>query len=59
MSSMAALQEKRPRRVVRSAAPRLAGGPTLDVQGRKLAISHLDKVFYPKTGFTKGQIIDY
>lgn len=28
--------------------------------GRKtLEISNLDKVFYPRTGFTKGQIIDY
>jgi bifunctional non-homologous end joining protein LigD len=25
----------------------------------KVEVSNLDKVFYPKTGFTKGQIIDY
>jgi bifunctional non-homologous end joining protein LigD len=25
----------------------------------EVAISNLDKVFYPKTGFTKGQVIDY
>lgn len=24
-----------------------------------MAVSNLDKVFYPKTGFTKGQMIDY
>lgn len=32
---------------------------TLDVAGRKVAVSNLDKVFYPKVGFTKGQVIDY
>jgi bifunctional non-homologous end joining protein LigD len=29
------------------------------VEGRELTISNLDKVFYPKTGFTKGDMIDY
>jgi bifunctional non-homologous end joining protein LigD len=29
------------------------------VDGRELAISNLDKVLYPATGFTKGQMIDY
>jgi bifunctional non-homologous end joining protein LigD len=32
---------------------------TLEVEGRKVDVSNLDKVFYPKTGFTKGQVIDY
>ncbi len=31
----------------------------LIVEGKKLAVSNLDKVLYPKTGFTKGQVIDY
>jgi bifunctional non-homologous end joining protein LigD len=31
----------------------------LDVQGKKLAVSNLNKVLYPKAGFTKGQVIDY
>src|SRR6058998_783188 len=31
----------------------------LIVEGKKLAVSNLDKVLYPKAGFTKGQIIDY
>jgi bifunctional non-homologous end joining protein LigD len=31
----------------------------LVVEGRKLAVSNLDKVLYPKAGFTKGQVIDY
>ncbi len=29
------------------------------VEGKKLKLSNLDKVLYPKTGFTKGQVIDY
>jgi bifunctional non-homologous end joining protein LigD len=29
------------------------------VDGRKLRLSNLDKVLYPKPGFTKGQVIDY
>jgi len=31
----------------------------LEIGGRKLEVSNLEKVFYPKTGFTKGQVIDY
>lgn len=31
----------------------------MDVEGTKVTVSNLDKVLYPKTGFTKGQVIDY
>lgn len=31
----------------------------LTVGKRKLTVSNLDKVLYPKAGFTKGQVIDY
>lgn len=31
----------------------------LKIGGRTVDVSNLDKVFYPKTGFTKGQVIDY
>jgi bifunctional non-homologous end joining protein LigD len=31
----------------------------LEVQGRTLTVTNLDKVFYPAAGFTKGQLIDY
>ncbi len=34
-------------------------GTTLRVGNIEVAVSNLDKVFYPKTGFTKGQVIDY
>jgi bifunctional non-homologous end joining protein LigD len=32
---------------------------TVEVDGRRLALSNLDKVLYPETGFTKGEVIDY
>ncbi len=31
----------------------------LIVEGKKLPVSNLNKILYPKTGFTKGQVIDY
>src|SRR5213594_656817 len=31
----------------------------LIVEDRKIEVSNLDKVLYPKVGFTKGQVIDY
>ncbi len=31
----------------------------MKVEGRRLRLSNLDKVLYPATGFTKGQVIDY
>lgn len=32
---------------------------TVDVDGRQLNLTNLDKVLYPEAGFTKGQVIDY
>jgi bifunctional non-homologous end joining protein LigD len=31
----------------------------VDVEGRPVVLSNLDKVLYPSVGFTKGQVIDY
>ncbi|HEY5895236.1 MAG TPA: non-homologous end-joining DNA ligase, partial [Chthoniobacterales bacterium] len=31
----------------------------IEVQGSKLAVSNLEKILYPETGFTKAQVIDY
>ncbi len=31
----------------------------LEVGGKRLRVSNLEKVLYPKAGFTKGQVIDY
>src|SRR6202795_3055284 len=34
--------------------------PTIvEVQGRKLSLTNLDKILYPASGFTKGQVVDY
>ncbi|MFF1485793.1 non-homologous end-joining DNA ligase [Streptomyces sp. NPDC058319] len=33
--------------------------PITDVEGRRLALSNLDKVLYPATGFTKGEVLHY
>ncbi|MFL5322511.1 MAG: non-homologous end-joining DNA ligase, partial [Myxococcaceae bacterium] len=34
-------------------------GSALEIEGRKLSLSNLDKVMYPKAGFTKAHVIDY
>ncbi|MGH3314010.1 MAG: non-homologous end-joining DNA ligase [Streptomyces sp.] len=33
--------------------------PYTEVEGRRLALSNLDKVLYPATGFTKGEALHY
>ena len=34
--------------------------PTVvDIDGHHLKVTNLDKVLYPETGFTKGEVIDY
>ena len=33
--------------------------PVVDIEGKHLKLSNLDKILYPATGFTKGQVIDY
>jgi bifunctional non-homologous end joining protein LigD len=37
----------------------VAAETAVDVDGRHLKLSNLDKVLYPEAGFTKGQVIDY
>jgi bifunctional non-homologous end joining protein LigD len=37
----------------------LSDSHTIDVDGKHLKVTNLDKVLYPATGFTKGQLIDY
>src|ERR1035438_5050947 len=32
---------------------------SIEVQGKQLKLSNLEKVLYPATGFTKQQVIDY
>jgi bifunctional non-homologous end joining protein LigD len=31
----------------------------VEIEGKRLSLTNLDKVLYPTTGFTKGQVIDY
>ncbi len=31
----------------------------VEIEGRRLRLTNLDKVFYPEVGFTKGEVIDY
>ena len=37
----------------------MAKESTVEVGGRELKLSNLEKVLYPSVGFTKGQLIDY
>ncbi|MFC4785388.1 non-homologous end-joining DNA ligase [Nocardioides sp. MAHUQ-72] len=37
----------------------MPGEVLVDVEGRTLRISNLDKVLYPRTGTTKGEVLDY
>lgn len=41
------------------AARRVRGGVEIDIEGRTLRLTNLDKVMYPRTGFTKGDVIGY
>lgn len=36
-----------------------ANAGEVEIGGRRLSLSNLDKVLYPKAGFTKAQVIDY
>jgi bifunctional non-homologous end joining protein LigD len=40
-------------------ARRVRGGIEVDVEDRVLKLTNLDKVMYPQTGFTKGDVIGY
>ena len=33
--------------------------PVVEIEGRELKLSNLDKVLYPATGFTKAEVLDY
>lgn len=33
--------------------------PVVEIEGKHLKLSNLDKILYPAAGFTKGQVIDY
>jgi bifunctional non-homologous end joining protein LigD len=50
-------QKPSPRNANKTSAARTS--ETLNVSGRQVPVSNLDKIFYPSVGFTKGQLIDY
>jgi bifunctional non-homologous end joining protein LigD len=37
----------------------VASSRQVEVDGRELKLTNLDKVLYPKTGFSKGEMVDY
>ncbi|MBS1880974.1 MAG: ATP-dependent DNA ligase, partial [Actinobacteria bacterium] len=37
----------------------MAADRVVEVEGRELKLTNLDKVLYPKAGFTKGEVVDY
>jgi bifunctional non-homologous end joining protein LigD len=37
----------------------MADTTVVEIDGRRLTVSNLDKVLYPEAGFTKAQVIDY
>ena len=37
----------------------MSNATVVEVGGEKLSLTNMDKVLYPATGFTKGQVIDY
>jgi bifunctional non-homologous end joining protein LigD len=47
------------RREVVEFPPAMPQKAELLVEDRRIQVSNLDKVLYPKAGFTKGQVIDY
>ena len=45
--------------LVKAGEPRGKDRVAVEIDGRELVLSNLDKVLYPKVGFTKGDVIDY
>lgn len=39
--------------------PKSAEAQEVDVDGRRIELTHLEKVLYPEAGFTKAQMLDY
>lgn len=37
----------------------MGNSQTIEIEGKSLTLTNLDKVLYPAVGFTKGQVIDY
>jgi bifunctional non-homologous end joining protein LigD len=37
----------------------MAKKTALDIEGKSVAVSNLEKIYYPKAGFTKGEVLNY
>jgi bifunctional non-homologous end joining protein LigD len=57
--SLSRARKSSPHRRAAAAKPGRRTGETLNISGRQVPVSHLDKIFYPSVGFTKAQVIDY
>src|SRR5271170_4542137 len=44
---------------IRNRERRVSKPEVVEIEGKHLSLTNLDKVLYPATGFTKGQVIDY
>jgi bifunctional non-homologous end joining protein LigD len=53
------LREELPTSAFLDAGRPVRGGVEVDVAGRKLKLTNLDKVLYPEVGFTKRDVIEY
>jgi bifunctional non-homologous end joining protein LigD len=42
-----------------SQGKRVSTSQTIDIDGKQLKLTNLEKVLYPASGFTKGQVVDY
>ena len=59
---MSKVASKHSKAAPKKAASETRNGPvpgSLTIGGKHLAFTNLNKVLYPETGFTKGQVIDY
>ncbi|MBV9266747.1 MAG: non-homologous end-joining DNA ligase, partial [Acidobacteriaceae bacterium] len=45
--------------MARGARQKQGSKQELDIEGRKVTVSNLEKLLYPESGFSKGQVIDY
>ena len=53
------LREEAPTSAFLDAGRPVRGGVEVDIAGRPLRLTNLDKVLYPKAGFTKRDVIEY
>ena len=57
--SISGTPKSSPNRRAPAAKPARRTSETLDIGGRQVSVSHLDKIFYPSVAFTKAQVIDF